>query len=120
LPRHKVRSFSDETKDGFAERLRFADEFARCAVHFIPTQKRDRAAGWEKMRRMLADAEKVDVPGLYITRTASYFWSTVPHLPRDQKRIEDVDSSGADHGADACRYGLLRQSRMASVTPLVM
>jgi hypothetical protein len=48
-----------------------ADEFARCGVTFHPAQKRDRISGWQKMRRMLADAGKVDVPGLYITRTAT-------------------------------------------------
>jgi hypothetical protein len=89
-------------------------------VTFHPAQKRDRISGWQKMRRMSADAGKVDVPGLYITRTASYFWSSVPHLPRDDKRIEDVDSGGPDHAADACRYGILRQSRMAIIEPLVM
>ncbi len=30
-------------------------------------------------------------------------------LARDAKRIEDVDTTGPDHGADAIRYGCLRQ-----------
>jgi hypothetical protein len=62
------------------------------------------------MRRLLADAGKPDVPGLYISRSCEYFWATVPYLARDQKRVEDVDSSGPDHAADATRYGLLRQT----------
>jgi hypothetical protein len=33
----------------------------------------------------------------------------VPYLARDQKRVEDVDSSGPDHAADAVRYGCLRE-----------
>lgn len=33
---------------------------------------------------------------------------TVPMLARDAKRIEDVDTTGPDHGADAIRYGCLR------------
>jgi len=33
----------------------------------------------------------------------------VPFLPRDVKRVEDVDSTGPDHAADAVRYGCLRQ-----------
>jgi hypothetical protein len=53
------------------------------------------------MRDMLSNAGKPDKPGLYISRACSYFWSTVPYLARDQKRIEDVDSSGPDHAADA-------------------
>lgn len=61
------------------------------------------------MRRMLSDAGKPDVPGLYVSRACEYFWSTVPYLARDQKRVEDVDSSGPDHAADAVRYGCLRR-----------
>jgi len=85
-----------------------ADEFARKGVYFVPAKKADRISGWQLMRRMLADAGKPDVPGLYVSRNCEYFWATVPYLARDQKRIEDVDSSGPDHAADACRYGLLR------------
>jgi terminase large subunit-like protein len=84
-----------------------ADEFARCGVRFEPARKGDRLSGWERMKRMLADAGKPDVPGLYISRSCAYWWATVPYLARDQRRVEDVDSSGPDHAADACRYGLL-------------
>lgn len=87
-----------------------ADEFARCGVYFTPAKKADRITGWQMMRRLLADAGKPDVPGLYVSRSCEYFWATVPYLARDQKRVEDVDSSGPDHAADAARYGLLRQT----------
>lgn len=89
-----------------------ADEFARVGVRFYPAKKADRISGWQLMRRMLADAGKPDVPGLYVSRGCEYFWATVPYLARDTKRVEDVDSSGPDHAADACRYGLLRVSRV--------
>lgn len=87
-----------------------ADEFARAGVHFTPAKKADRIGGWNVMRRLLADAGKPDVPGLYVSRGCEYFWATVPYLGRDQKRVEDVDSSGPDHAADAVRYGCLRWS----------
>lgn len=93
-----------------------ADEFNRYGVHFIPAKKADRLTGWNIMRRLLADADKPDVPGLYVSRGCEYFWATVPYLARDQKRVEDVDSSGPDHGADAVRYGCLRRDdRMQKV-----
>lgn len=85
-----------------------AQEFATKGVRFYPARKADRISGWQLMRRMLADAGKPDVPGLYISRSCEYFWSTAPFLARDRKRVEDVDSSGPDHAADACRYGILR------------
>ena len=86
-----------------------SEEFAAYGVHFIPAKKADRRTGWEIMRRMLQHAGQLDVPGLYISRNCEYFWSTVPYLGRDPKRIDDVDSTGPDHGADAARYGLLYQ-----------
>lgn len=86
-----------------------ADEFGRERVLFRPARKADRLTGWQIMRRLLADAGKPDVPGLYVSRALEYFWSTVPYLARDQKRVEDVDSSGPDHAADAVRYGCLRR-----------
>jgi hypothetical protein len=55
---------------------------------------------------MLEAAGKPDVPGLYVSRRCDYFWSTVPYLARDPRRPDDLDSRGADHGADAARYAL--------------
>ena len=86
-----------------------ADEFARAGIRFNPAKKADRITGWNIMRRILADAGKPDRPGLFISRNCSYFWETVPYLGRDIKRVEDVDSSGPDHAADAVRYEVLRQ-----------
>ena len=88
-----------------------ADEFRLREVYFFPAQKGSRISGWQTMRRLLADAGKPDVPGLYIARSCEYFFSTVPYLARDPRRVEDVRSDGPDHAADACRYGLLRERR---------
>jgi hypothetical protein len=97
-----------------------ADEFMRGGVRFSPAKKADRLTGWNIMRRMLADAGKPDVAGLYISRGCTYFWETLPYLGRDPKRIEDVDSQGADHAADAVRYGCLRQRSEARVERLTI
>ncbi len=84
-----------------------ADEFRRAGIDFEPAQKADRITGWQRMKRMLANAGKPDVPGLYVSRSCGYWWATVPTLARDEKRVEDLDTTGPDHAADACRYGLL-------------
>ena len=83
-----------------------ADEFRRAGVFFYPARKGDRVSGWNVMRRMLQDAGKPDTEGLYIARSCEYFWSTVPYLGRDPRRVEDVDSrsASADHSADCARY----------------
>ena len=86
-----------------------ADEFMLGGIMFNPAKKADRLTGWNIMRRLMADAGQPDKPGLYISRGCTYFWETVPYLARDAKRVEDVDSSGADHAADAVRYGCLRE-----------
>ena len=82
-------------------------EFRREGVYFQPARKGSRVAGWQVMRRMLADAGRADVAGLYVSRRCTYWWETVPLLARDPRRAEGVDSRGPDHGADACRYALL-------------
>src|SRR5690606_40258784 len=77
-------------------------------VHFEPARKGDRVSGWQRMRRLLADAGKPDRPGLYVSRACRYWWLTAPYAGRDPKRPEDVDSAGADHALDAMRYGTQR------------
>lgn len=85
-----------------------AAEFRRAGVHFSKAQKGSRLAGWQTMRRLLADAGKPDLPGLYVSRSCQVWWQTVPSLPRDPRKPEDVDSTAPDHAADACRYALTR------------
>lgn len=96
---------------GGHERGSIADEFSAAGVSFIPAKKADRVTGWNIMRRLLQDAGKPDVPGLYIARHCEYFWATVPYLGRDPRKVEDLDSRGPDHAADAVRYGCLRESQ---------
>jgi len=71
-------------------------QFARSGVSFSPARKADRRTGWEVMRRMLSNAGKPDLPGLYVSRGCEYFWRTVPYLTRDPKRPDDLDSRLAD------------------------
>jgi len=84
-----------------------ADEFSACRVYFQPAGKGSRKAGWERMRILLSQAGKPDLPGLYIARNCTYAWETLPSLPRDPRNHEDVDSSAPDHAADALRYACI-------------
>jgi len=93
-----------------------AEEFRKAGVTFVPARKGERVAGWERMRTLLQDAGKPDKPGLYVSRLCEYWWATVPTLPRDPRKSDDVDSRAADHAADACRYALNRAPRRAIVT----
>lgn len=84
-----------------------ADELRRGGVYLERAGKADRISGWQTMKRLLMDAGKADKAGMYIARSCSYFWQTVPYLARDERRAEDVDTHGIDHAADAARYGIL-------------
>lgn len=44
--------------------------------------------------------------GLLIFETCTNLLRTLPTLVYDQVRVEDVDSDGEDHAADALRYAL--------------
>jgi hypothetical protein len=93
-----------------------AQEFRRFGVYFREAQKGARATGWERLRRLMADGGKPDVPGLYIARNCEYLWATLPYLARDPRKPDDVDTRVNDHGADALRYGVLRRKFITTVT----
>lgn len=95
-----------------------ANEYRRAGLRIHPARKGDRATGWELMRRMLADAGAPDKPGLYVSERCAYWLATVPFLPRNPRRIEDVDTTAPDHGADASRYALLYERPRVVVSRL--
>jgi hypothetical protein len=96
-----------------------AEEFRRAGVFFQPARKADRISGWQTLRRLLADAGKPDVPGLYLSRLCEYAIATLPVLERDPRRVEDLDSRGPDHACDALRYGVIAD-RMKMRMPKVL
>lgn len=83
-----------------------ADQFRNSGVNFSKAGKGFRRGGWELMRSMMHNAG-TDKPGLYFTDLAGYALSTIPFLPRDPRRSDDVRTDGPDHAADAVRYALL-------------
>jgi hypothetical protein len=90
-------------------------EFRRFGLHFQRPAK-SRLSGWARMRQLLqASRDASGQPGLYVARRCRYWWATVPFLPRDELRPEDVDTTAPDHGADACRYAVLH-SQVREVT----
>lgn len=96
------------------------EEFRRYGVFFEPARKGDRLSGWSALRQLMADAGKPDRPGLYVSRACDYFWQTVPSLPRDPRRPDDVDTRAADHAADAIRYAICRERRIATTSELLV
>lgn len=108
-----------------------ASDMARVGVRWIPADKRpgSRATGLERLRTMLKACMEVDQatgkpimdgqtglpipkspmeePGLFVFETCRHFIRTVPVLPRDPKKVDDVDSKAEDHVYDDTRYEIM-------------
>jgi hypothetical protein len=87
-----------------------AEIFTRLGVHFLRADNRRVAGagamgGWDEMRQRLKG--KDGTPMLYVFETCRDFIRTVPVLPHDPKRAEDVDTSANDHVADEARYACM-------------
>ena len=69
-----------------------------------------RKNGWERMRKYLAASleSRPEEPGLYVFDTCvDGFIRTVPVLPRDKRKRDDMDTTPEDHTADEARMRLL-------------
>ena len=86
-----------------------ADKMAAMGVHWTEANKSpgSRINGWGLMREMFKGAKSKEKPGLYIFNNCRQFIRTIPVLPRDDKKTEDVNSASEDHIADEARYRLL-------------
>jgi hypothetical protein len=86
-----------------------AKDMEEVGVHFVPSQKGagSRINGWEIMRTRLASCEEGIEPGMYINRPCVQWQRTVPYLPRDAVKMDDVDTDSEDHIGDENRYQCL-------------
>ena len=73
----------------------------------------DRLNGWSVMREylkpFLRNGEKI--AKLQIFNYCHNFIRTLPAMVYDENKIEDLDTDGEDHCADAVRYGLMSRPR---------
>lgn len=83
-----------------------ADQFKSAGVDLRKASKGRR--DWTQVRSMMSNAgQSRTEPGIWFSPAASYCLNTIPNLPRDPRRPDDLNSNTADHGADALRYGIL-------------
>lgn len=80
-------------------------QFQSYGLHFKKPQK-DRISGWVKLKSLMSARrdDSRDEPQIVISERCRLTLETLPLLPRDDIRREDVDTSANDHAADACRY----------------
>ena len=96
-----------------------ARDSANAGVRWEPCDKGpgSRVQGWEMMRSMLKGALPPkgggprENPGLFVMGRCQQFVETVPSLPRDDKKLDDVETKAEDHIGDETRYRIRRKSR---------
>lgn len=67
--------------------------------------KGSRVAGAQEIIRMLDEGK------LKIFNTCKHWLRTIPSLPPDPIKLEDVDTNSEDHAWDSTRYGIMRRRR---------
>jgi hypothetical protein len=76
-------------------------------------ESKSRISGWAAIRnRLAATRDRTGKPGLLISEKCVYLLATLPHIQRNQTRIEDLDTQGPDHGCDALRYAANSQPQI--------
>ena len=79
------------------------------------TQRTGAMGGWDILRQRLVGEE--GVPTIFFMDNCIDAIRTLPALQHDDKKLEDVDSSGEDHAPDEIRYACM--SRPYSKAPSV-
>lgn len=84
-----------------------ADEYWRYGVALTRADN-DRLSGKRKVDRFLADISD-GLPGIQIFSSCRNLIATLPSLPYDENKPEDVDTDAEDHAYDALRYALTNE-----------
>lgn len=88
-----------------------ADDMARMRMRFDAADAGpgSRKNGAERVRQYLKAAIKwpMEEPGLFVFSTCAQFLRTVPIIPRDLKKPDDVDTESEDHIWDETRYRVM-------------
>lgn len=89
------------------------DQMAKKGVRWIESDKSpgSRINGLQLTRDRLEASLRGEGPGLYFMDNCTASISILPTLPRDEKKIDDVDTSSEDHAYDMVRYRVLKGAK---------
>ncbi|KKL54705.1 hypothetical protein LCGC14_2262730 [marine sediment metagenome] len=91
-----------------------ADEYKKAGVKLRPANN-DRLAGWAVVhdalnwKEMPGTGRLIKPPRLQVFRTCTNLIRTLPALPYDPIKVEDVDTDAEDHAGDTLRYLLMAE-----------
>jgi len=91
-------------------------------VHWLESDKSpgSRKIGLQLIRERLEASVRREGPGLYFMQNCRHAISIIPTLPRDEDKLDDVDTEAEDHPYDVLRYRVLHgNNRLATKIPLV-
>jgi hypothetical protein len=92
-----------------------ADTAAKHQV-FFSKGDHQRIAGWMQCHYRLAFDDN-GFPMFYVFKNCESFIRTIPLLQYDDHKVEDIDTDGEDHIADAWRYFLMSRPIKPRTTP---
>jgi hypothetical protein len=97
-----------------------ADDMEKRGVRWTKSDKSpgSRKQGLEKLRELLKNAlqNRSELPGIYFFDTCTHCIRTLPTLPRDEKKPDDIDTAAEDHLYDVIRYRIVNKKNVATVT----
>lgn len=95
--------------------VKIADDMARLGIWWLEADKSpgSRKNGWEKIRKHLKAGlqHPMEDAGLFIFDHCLQWIRTMPTLPRDETKRDDVDTKSEDHIGDATRYRIMEPRR---------
>ena len=107
--------FDKDRGDSVADQMAPGYRGRTWGVLFSKADKTRMAGKMEVHERLRFDSE--GRPGMYIFNTCTDWIRTVPNLPYDEKKREDIDTDAEDHDYDATRYFLMDHPITASKKP---
>lgn len=112
---NQIRNVNEDETDTIAKKMESV------GIRWTPSDKSSgsRKMGLELTRTLLDNVKdrNTEEPGLYFMSNCTATLATLPTLPRDEKNMDDVDTTAEDHLYDAIRYRVL-DDRKRFVTTL--
>jgi hypothetical protein len=95
-----------------------AETLARAPIR-LPMKKgdNDRKNGWQRIHELFQPAPD-GTPWLTIDESCTYLRRTIPAAVSEEADLDDLDTTGDDHGLDSLRYGAMSRpapSRFSTV-----